>query len=314
MRTLLAELLWDARYTVRQLRRVPGFALTVLLTLALAIGATAAMTGVLRATLLNPLPYPHAGTLVEASDVNLRGFQTFGLMTAARADALAQTEHNGHHVFTDLGFYYPNDGQLALAGREPVRASAAAVSGHFFSTIGMAPLLGREINASDDVLHAPLVAVLSHRLWLSVFSGDAHVLGRTVRLGSQQANIVGVMPASFDLPSGVDLWYPGQISAASFGSYRGDGVRFVLVVARLHPEETVSSAQQQAALVAHRLAAAFPKSDGTWGIEVTSLRDSLFGEYRRALLLLTAAIVLLLVVAGVNIAGLQLSRNAVRRA
>ena len=312
MTTLLAELFWDARYTVRQLRRAPGFSLTVLLTLALAIGATAAMTGVLRATLLNPLPYPHADQLVEIGDRSLQGFKTNGLITVARAADLAAIQHDGHMVFSDLSFLYPNDGQLAFSGHEPIRASAAAVSGSFFKTVGMAPLIGRAITAADDVRNAPLVAVISRHLWLSAFSSDRAVLGRTVRLGEQQATIVGVMPEAFNLPAGVDFWYPGQISAANFQGYRGDGSRFVRVFARLARSETSNSAGRQADLLAARLAKAFPQSDGTWAFELTSLRSSLFGDYRHALLLLSAAVALVLLVAAINIAGLQLSRNAAR--
>ncbi len=312
MTTFFSELAWDAPYTVRQLRRAPGFSLTVLLTLALAIGATAAMTGVLRATLLNPLPYSHPDRLLEIGDRNLQGFKTNGLITVARAADLAAIEHDGHTVFSDFSFLYWNDGQLAFSGHEPIRASSAAVSGSFFKTIGMAPLMGRALTEADDVRNAPLVAVISRHLWMSAFSGDRAILGRSVRLGEQQATIVGVMPEAFNLPAGVDFWYPGQISAANFQGYRGDGSRFVRVFARLAPSETLGSATQEAGLLATQLAHAFPQSDGTWAFELTSLRSSLFGDYRHALLLLSAAVALVLLVAAVNIAGLQLSRNAVR--
>ena len=316
MRTRIAELLSvffvDLRYTLRQLRRAPGFALTAILTMALAVGATAAMTGVLRATLLNLLPYPHAAQLVTVNDANLQGFKTNGLVTVARAEELGAMEHDGHKVFSSLGFFYLNNGQLTLPGHESLRAAGAAVSGRFFETIGQRPLLGRTITPEDDRAHAPLVAVLSRRFWQSTFAGDPHVLGRIIRLGTDAVTVVGVMPNTFALPAGIDVWYPGQISSARFGGYRGDGTRFMNVVGRLDESETPASAKQQTALLAAHLAAAYPGTDAAWGFTLTSLRTSLFGEYGRALQLISAAIALVLLVAAINIAGLQLSRNASR--
>ena len=304
----------DLRFTLRQLRRTPFFTLTILLTLTLAIGATTAVSGVLRATLLNPLPYPHAEQLVQVRDHNLHGFKTNGLMTVARAGDLANLQHDGHKVFSRLGYNYFNDGQITLPNQEPIRTSAASVSGGFFQTIDTPALLGRTIRASDDVRGAPLVAVLSHRLWMSVFSGDRHVLGHTVRFGSDQATVIGVMPETFGLPAGIDLWYAGYFPGSSSPSYRGDGYRYVQLIARLDPAESLHSAAQQTDLLAAQLARSFPQTDAPWGFEVASLRAGLFGDYRQALLLVSAAVGLVLLVGAVNIAGLQLSRNAAREA
>lgn len=302
----------DLRYTLRQLRRAPFFSLTVLLTLTFAIGATAALSGVLRSTLLNPLPYPRANRLVQIQDHNQRGFKTNGLMTVARARDLASLEHDGHKVFSAIGYYYFNDGQITLPGHEPLRTSAASVSKSFFKTLGMRPLLGRTIETTDGVRGAPVVAVLSHRLWMSAFSGDRHILGRTVQLASDQATVIGVMPETFNLPAGIDLWYAGYFPGENSAVYRGDGNRYVQVLGRLDSTESLHSAQGQIALLAAQLAKAFPQTDAPWRFEMTSLRASLFGDYRHALLLISTAVGLVLLVAAVNIAGLQLSRNAAR--
>lgn len=313
MPTLVTDLAKDLRYTARQLRRAPFFSLTVLLTLALSVGATAAITGVLRATLLHPLPYPQPQQLVEIRDHNLKNFTTNGLVTVARTEDLRTLEHNGRHVFSSLGYAYFENSALAWPGHPtPVTAATAAVSGDFFRTSGVAPLLGRTLTHADDVVNGPQLVVLSHRLWTSAFAADPAILGRTVRLGADQATVIGVMPARFDLPSGTDLWHPGHVLPANFGGYRGDGSRFVRVLARLAPDTTLASANTATSLLGAQLATAHPDTDAAWSFTLTDLRTSLFGDLRRALLLLAAAVALVLLVAAVNIAGLQLSRNAAR--
>ncbi len=310
---MLTGLVQDLRYTVRQLRRAPFFSLTVLLTLALSVGATAAMTGVLRATLLHPLPYPEPERLVEVRDLNLKGFASHGLVSVARTEDLRTLEHNGHRVFAALGYgYFENSALLWPGHPEPVTAATAAVSGDFFRTAGVAPLLGRTLTPADDVVNGPQFVVLSHRLWTSTFAADPAILGRVVRLGAEQATVVGVMPAQFDLPAGVGLWHPGHVLPANFGGYRGDGSRFVRVFARLAPGESLASASAATGGLAQRLARQHPKTDAAWGFELVDLRTTLFGSIRRALLLLAAAVALVLLVAAINIAGLQLSRNASR--
>jgi putative ABC transport system permease protein len=308
----MMNLAQDVRYALRQLRRSPGFALTAIVTLALSIGATAAMVGVLRATLLNPLPYPRPGQLVAIGDRNLKGFESNGLVSVLRTSDLADLKRNGHRVFSSVGFYYSDDTTLAIGDHTASGVVAFGVSDNFFATIGTVPMLGRTVTASDGLRNAPEVVVLSHGLWKSTFAEDPQVIGRTVRLGTVEATVIGVMPEQFDLPAGTQLWHHGHISAANFGGYRGEGSRFVQVVARLDDAETVASARQQSALLSTQLAAAYPESDAAWGFNVLTLRDALFGDYRRALLLIAAAVGLVLLVATVNLAGLQLSRNARR--
>lgn len=245
----------DLRFAFRSLRRSPGFTATALLTVALAIGSTAALTGVLRATLWNRLPYPHSGQLVDVADSNRLKPTASDLTGIVRASELAQLKHEGHPVFASLSFYYVNNDALRIALRDPLPVAGAAVSGNFFATAGSAPLLGRTLRAEDDVTNAPLVAVLSYHLWQSAFAGDPQVLGRAIRLGDASATVVGVMGPRYDLPASSDLWYPVRISPTSFGTYRGEGSRFVHVIARLHELETVASAARATDALAQSLAA-----------------------------------------------------------
>ncbi len=309
----MTSLQQDIRYTLRQLRRAPIFALAVIGTVALAVGATAAMCGILRATLLHSLPYPHPEQLVEAGDQNLRGFKTNGLMSVLRTEDLAHLTRNGRPLFSSLGFFYSDDSTLTLDGQTPLRLPATAVSGAFFPTLAAPALLGRTLTPADDIPNGPQLIILSYHLWQTTFAGDPHVLGRTVRLGADQATVVGVMPPHFDLPAGTDLWHPGHIFPRFFGSYRGDGSRFLHVIGRVDPSVTIPAISAATTQLAGRLATAYPKTDAAWGFTLTDLRTGLFGEYRQALLLLAAAVALVLLAAAVNIAGLQLSRNAARR-
>ncbi len=313
MQTLLPAILQDLRYALRQLRRAPVFSAAVMGTVALAVGATATMSGILRATLLHALPYRHPEQLISVGDQNLRGFKTNGLMALLRIDDLAQLQHNGHPVFASTGFYYSDDSSLSLDSQNTVRLPATAVSGTFFSTIGTAALLGRTITPADVVPGRPELVVLSYRLWQSTFGGDPHVLARTVRLGAEQATVIGVMPPQFALPAGAALWHPSSVFPVYFRGYRGDGSRFLSVIARLDPAETIASARLATTQLAARLAASFPTTDAAWGFTLTDLRAGLFGEYRQALLLIATAVALVLLAAAVNIAGLQLSRNAARQ-
>lgn len=308
----MQSLLQDLRFALRQLRRAPFFSVTVILTVAIGIGATAALAAVLRATLLSTLPYPKPGRLVSLSDQNLRGFRSNGLVAVPRAADLATLQQEGKPLFSSVAEFYPNAGQLAPGGQPPLSAQGAAVSGTFFQTFGVPAQLGRNLLPADDVLGTGLTLVLSDHLWRTAFGADPHMLGRAVRLGTEQATVIGIMPARFAYPAGVDLWYPAHLAAMNFGGYRGEGTRFVQVIARLAPPATLDAARTGTAVLAHRLAVAYPATDAAWAFAITPLRSSLFGPLRQGLLLLSCAVTLILFVVAVNIAGLQLARNARR--
>ncbi len=301
----------DIRFALRQLRRKPFFSLTILFTLALSMGAAAALAGVLRTTLLYPLPYPHSEQLVTVKDVNLKGFAANGLVSVARADNLAHAGGN-RPLFQRLGFFYSDDSTLALADHAPERVPAAAVSGEFFNTLGSTPLLGRTIVPADDHVNGPEVVVISERLWRSIFAADPQVIGHVVKLGTTSATVVGVMPRMFSFPIGVEVWHPGHILAPNFAGFRGDNTRFVAVIGRLAPGQTLGSARISTDQLAQTLARTYSVTDAAWGFLVNTLRDSLFGDYRQALTLLATAVGLVLLVTALNLAALQLSRNASR--
>jgi putative ABC transport system permease protein len=304
----------DLRFALRQLRRAPFFSLTTLATVALAIGATAALAGVLRATLLHPLPYPKAAQLLEISDKNLKGFKSSGLVSIPRVQDLVELNAGRGKLFSQVSFFYFDASTLGVGGQMPLPVPAVAVSGSFFQTVGTNALLGRTIESADDVQNGPQVVVVSYKLWQKTFAGDPGIVGRTVRLGASSATVIGVMPREFALPTGVDLWHPGHVFPSMFGGYRGEGARFVEVLARLAPGETIARAKPLLGQLAARLGKQFPETDSVWGFQVDTLRDSLFESVKQAFLLLIAAVAMVLGVAAVNMAGLQLSRNTARTA
>lgn len=301
----------DLRYALRQLRRAPGFTFSSVLTLALAIGATTALVSVLRATLLNPTAFPRIGELVSLQDANLKGRPSNGIMALPRSAELRDLRGaDGKPVFSALARFYLDTPAISVNGREPVSVSLAASSGEFFEALGTAPLLGRPFTPRDDQFGAPSVAVISYGLWQRLFAGDPRIIGRSVRINGEPTTVVGVMPRAFRYPSGVDIWKPARFSPATFGAYRGQGTRFWNVIARA--AKPLEETRQSAALLAARLAHAYPATDAEWGFQVVPLRDNILGEYRQALFLLSAAVAMLLAIACANVAGLQLSRNAAR--
>jgi putative ABC transport system permease protein len=317
----MMNLIQDLRYALRQLRRSPGFTVTALLTLMLAIGATSAMVSVLRATLLNPTPYADAGQVVSVQDVNLKGFKANGLVSMARttdiadapAEAAAASGIAAKKVFSSSAFYYFDQPALVIDGRLPISVAALEASGDFFKVLGTQPLLGRWYTASDASPSAPRVAVISYGLWRRAFAASPEIIGKQVTLGGKPATIIGVMPDRFDYPGGTEVWEPGVLSYADFGGYRGEGSRFMNVIARISPGLSVDAAQRSLELLANGLGRRYPETDGDWGFKVATLRSQILGGYREGLMLLSAAVAMLLLIACANIAGLQLSRNAKRQ-
>ncbi len=302
----------DLRYALRQLRRAPGFALAAAGTLALAIGATTALVSVLRATLLNPTPFPHIGRVVSLQDTTRNDANFDGITNVPRAVALDELRtSDGGRVFDALGFFYADSLALSLQGEPPSSTPYIAVSGAFFRVLEAKPLLGRTLTPADDAPGAPETAVLGYGLWRRLFAGSPGAVGRTVSLNGKPATVVGVMPKEFAYPTGIELWKPAHIPMLT-QSYRGTSSRYLNVVARMSEAVTLDQARQAVDLLAARLARAYPATDAEWGFRVQPLRAVILGEYRQALFLLAAAVAMLLLIACANVAGLQLARNAAR--
>ncbi|HEX2465383.1 MAG TPA: ABC transporter permease, partial [Thermoanaerobaculia bacterium] len=198
----------DLRQTGRNARRAPGLTLAVVLTLAVGIGANGAVWSVLRAVLLEPLPYPQPQRLLKVtSQFPTLGFEQFWI---SPPEFLEYREWN--RSFTDLGAYRAID--VSVAGTDqPVRVRGAVVSASLFSVLGVPPQHGRVFTETEDVDGGPPVAVISHRLWVESLGASPAVVGGPITIDGAARTLLGVMPPRFDLEEGgIQVWLPLGLS------------------------------------------------------------------------------------------------------
>jgi len=302
------EHLWqDFRYGLRQLRRSPGFAVAVVATLALGIGATTAIFTIVYSTLLRSLPYPESNRIVRIHDVRVQGRSTAGLMSVPRFFDLAARSKS----FSSTGFFFFDDTALASGTRLPVAVKAAGVNADFWKVFGVGPLLGRTFDEKDDRPNAPQVVVLSYGAWKRIFGGNPAIIGQQITIEKTSTTIIGVMPKEFSVPNGIDLWRAAQFVPGDW-QWRGEGTRFLNVVVRLSPEISIASAQNDLQRIGEQLRSEHAGTDSMWQFNAVGMRDDLYGELRPALLLLLIASGFLLLVACINVANLLLAKATAR--
>jgi hypothetical protein len=255
------ESVWlDLRYAMRQCLRSPGYTLTVILTLALGISATTAIYTLVYATLLHSLPYPEANRIVHIEDVRIHGRSTAGLVGVPRFFDISARNKS----FESLAYFYFDHPTLIAGTRLPLPTKAVGASDQFWKLFGVQPLLGRTFNAADCLPNAPDKIVLSYAAWQQWFGADRSVIGMEVTLDQKQATIVGVMPQSFRMPSGIDLWRPSHYQPGSFRGYRNDGSRFVNVYGRLKAGTTPQAAQADLRVIGDQLQREYAGTDADW--------------------------------------------------
>lgn len=300
------ETLWqDLRYASRMLRRQPAFTLAALATLTLGIGATTAMFTVVSETLLRVLPYPHADRLVQVS----RSYDG-ELGNSVSPVKFLHWRRETRGVFTDLAAYTNwGIGFTLVDDREPERLTGALVSAAFFEVMGVPPALGRGFREDEDIPGHARVAVLSHSLWTGRFGADPAIVGKALSLNGEPHTVVGVMPAGFEYPDGARLWSLFRFDPAS-----QDRAHNFDVVGRLRPEIALPQAHAAMALAAASLRQSNPDLvDERESAGVRPLRDRLYGDMRRPLLILLAAAGCVLLIACVNVSSLQMAQAALRR-
>jgi predicted permease len=305
-RRLLEDLVEDLRYGLRTLRNNAGFAATAILTLALGIGANTAIFSVVNTVLLRPLAYKEANRLVTVWGNNrARGFDTDQVSALDFADWRSQ-----NHVFEAMAA--STDTQYTLTGEgEPELITAYSFSADYFHVLGTTPLLGRTFLPEEEEPGKNHVAVLSYSFWQKRFGGDRGLVGRDILLDGAPYTVVGVMPPAFQYPTSTELWTPLTVSseAAQDRAYR-----YLRVMARLKPGVTIPQAQMEMNAIARGLAREYPKTnkdeDAT---TLISLRESISGDIRPALLVLLSAVAFVLLIACANVANLLLVRAAGRQ-
>jgi predicted permease len=309
----MESLLQDLRYAVRTLRRAPGFTAVAVLTLALGIGLNTAIFSVVNGVMLRPLPYRDPGTLVRLHDVNPEKAPEGGPFSQPDVEDLRA----GVRGFQGLAAYryVPGQSGMNLTGDqgEPLRVQAAFVSPEFFPLLGVSAARGRTLRPDEGVAGADRSVVLSDAFWRSRFNGDPGVVGRTVTLDGNPFTVVGVMPARFAFPAAqAQVWVPlSVVGEQSIPRVRGN--RFLEVVGRLQPGTAPASALASVNAVLAQLAQDHADTNEGWTrARVESLRDSVVGPVKPALLVLMGTVVLVLLVACVNLANLLLARATAR--
>jgi len=293
----------DLRYALRSLGKHPGFTLVAVLTLALGIGANTAMFSVVNAVLLRPLPFPGSGELVQV-------FSTWRGNPSTVSPPDFTDWRNDNQVFSELAAM--NAGSDALTGDGPAeQVPAAAVTGGFFTVLGVPPALGRPLQVDDDAVGAERVAVLGHGLWQRRFGADPAVVGRRITVDAEPYTVVGVMPAGFDYPQQAEMWTPLVFTERELTTQRG--AHYLDVIGRLRPGVSVGRAGADLRQIAARLAEAYPGTNAGNTAVVSSLRDAIVGDVRPALRILLGAVGLVLLIACVNVANLLLVRATGRR-
>ena len=295
----------DIQFAARSLLKRPGFTAIVVFTLALGIGANAAVFSVINAVLLRPLPYRDADRVVTLWQNNIKaGVPRHDVSPANFIDWSEQsTSFEAIAGVVPFGFVIAGDG-------EPERFSAWLVTSGFFQVAGTDALLGRTFTAEDYVPGNHRVVVLGHGMWQRRFGGDRNIVGRTISLNGQPYAVVGVMPPQFQLPPDREIWVP-EIIQESYRQRRG--ATYWNVVARLKQGTTVAQAQEEMNGIAARLAAQYPDTNGEMGASVVPLFDHLTGQIRSALWILAVAVGFVLLIACVNVANLLLVRGAERQ-
>jgi predicted permease len=296
----------DLRYAWRALWKSPTSTLGAMLALALGIGATTTMFGLLNAVALRPLPYPEAHRLVELWGNVER------LVVERRGTSIPDyLDWRDKSRSFDLMSAWTQNGFIRYGSGEPERLSGEMVAGDYFAVLGVEPILGRGLTAEDD--KTPLVAVIGERLWERSFGRRADVVGQSIQLNSQVFTIVGVAPARFTGRSDASEVWVSMIATATPQGRAARGNRGFPALARLAPGVTVEAAQADIRNVAQQLAQAYPDTNEKRGVEVSPLANEVFGQVRPAISLLFGAVVFVLVIACASVASLLLARTESRK-
>ena len=306
----MENLIKDARFAVRTLRRQPGFAITAVVTLALAIGASTAIFSVVEAALLRALPFAEPQRLAFLWGVA-------GPQKAIRGASYieAQDWRRLTRAFDGVAIYDETSLNLRTAeGTE--RVEAEMVSASYWTMLGVNAQLGRTFTEDEDrTPNTHPVVTISHQMWTTRFGGSAAIVGTSLTLNERPFTVVGVMPRDFrGISFDTDVWFPAAMVQASGGptNLEDRGNRWLGVVGRMRPDVRIAVAQADADRVAAQLTKDYPESNSDRGIQVQPLREAYLGTTERVLWSVFGAAGLLLLIACANVLGLQLVRAASR--
>lgn len=297
----------DIQYALRNIAKKPLFYSVVILTLALGIGANAAIFTVVNGVLLQPLPYPHPERLMIVWTHNPRQGFDKDVGTYPNFEDWRRASQS----FERMSAYRGASVTLTGSG-DPAQISGARVTHEFFETMGVVPLQGRAFSSANGQAGGERVVIVAHGLWMQRFGADASIIGRRIVLDGVPHGVIGVMPASFKHPADAELWMPlapvGEFQAL-FGAR---GSYWLTIIGRLKPGVTRVAAQSEMDAIAGRLEKEYPSNAGI-GIRLVTMHEELVGDVKRPLLILLGAVCFVLLIACANVANLLLTRAASRQ-
>ena len=293
----IEDLAQDLRFSARTLRKTPGFTAAAVLTLALGIGANAAIFSVVNAVLLRSLPYPNSEQLLTLhSNQSLPDLEDIQKQTNSFAAI-------GGLTIQALDFTGQGD---------PVQIYGGLCNAEFFDALGFRPVIGRTISPVEDAYGGPSLVVLTQGFWKHYFGGDAAILGKSIRLSGNSYTVIGVLPREFWMPGRpVDVLASLRVVSPLAAKFRG--VHFLHTYFRLKPAISLARANVEMGNVDQWLALHYPEENTDNHRHLLPLRDAIVGDVRPELLVLFAAVGLVLLIACVNFASLQLARSATRQ-
>ncbi len=295
----------DVRYAWRVLRKSPGFALVIVLMLALGIGGNAAVFTVLSAVLLRPLPFEKPQELVQVWETRTSG--AFQQMESSYPDFV---DMRNSQVFAQLGGYSRNTMTLSQPSGA-VQVTVAMASTGFFETLGVRPVLGRSFVPSEETEQKTASLLLSYGGWQRRFGGDPAVVGKTLTLDGVPSTIVGVLPKDFQFgpTNSADFWQSLQVS----GWRLRRNAHWLYPIGRLRSGASLQQAQSALLSVTQRLESQYPDSNAGVAVRLFSLREELLGSMRLVVIVLMATVGFVLLITCANIAGLLLARSVPRQ-
>jgi predicted permease len=300
-------ILYHLRHACRLLGREPGFAIAALLTLALGVGANAAVFAVVEAVLLRPLSYPDADRLVILRHRDTR--------TGISKDFIAigdfvDLTHRQSAFETIAGY---GGGQVTVFGLdEPFRVDILSAAPGLLDALRVQPILGRTLDAQDSRPNAAPVMLLGHDLWQNRFGSDPNIVGRGVKVGARERQVVGVLPAGFHFPpdSATAIVVPAPVPPQAPAERKSS---WIFAVARLAATRTLNDASANLTTISRQMEREFPQSNQGSEYYAVPLREALVGETGQALILLFAAVGVVMLIACANVANLMLARGLARR-
>ncbi|MFL5444703.1 MAG: ABC transporter permease [Myxococcales bacterium] len=302
-------MLHDLKIAARTLLRAPSFALAVVLTLALAIGASTAVFSVLRGVLLAPLPFPDPDALVHLGN---------SYKASPPGWSISPVEYRTNYAtvrsFRSVGAW-GSAGANLITPSEPIHVSLGLATASLLPTLGIRPALGRWFSPEEETEGADRKLVLGHALWRSRFGSDPGVVGRTVALDGNPYVVVGVLPPDLELPERFDAWAPLALPPAMYAE-SSRTIHFLRVIGRLAPGVTLEGARRELASASAQVDADHPEAypaEARFALAAEPLHESMVGDIHDMLWMLFAAVLLVLGMACVNAGNLLVARSTTQK-